>query len=104
MLLTVTTKASSMCGPFTSGRQNHYCFSAISQNAQINLVTCKMVSSVNHGWVSVSPDHKFTHKNRATTYLIYYYFCSVDKNEEKNSEMDQPFNSTPSYSFSENEF
>ena len=94
-----------MCGPLTSGGQNHYCFSSIGQNAQINLVTCKMVSSVNHGWVSVTPDHEVTRKNRATTYLIYYYcFCSVDKNEEKKSEMDQPFHSTPSCSFSENEF
>ena len=34
-----------------------------------------------HGWVSVTPDHEVTLKNRAFIYLLYYYcFCSVDKN------------------------
>ena len=45
MLFTVSTKASSICGPLTSGRQNHYCFWAIGQNTQINLVACKKMSS-----------------------------------------------------------
>ena len=45
-----------------------------------------------HGWVSVSPDHEVTLKNRATTYLSYYYcICSVDKNHQLHRRWINPF-------------
>ena len=40
MLLTVSAKASSLCGPFNIGLTKSLLFWAIGQNAQINLVTC----------------------------------------------------------------
>ena len=44
------------------------------------------------GWVSISPDHEVTPKNRATIYILYYYcFCSVDKNHHLHRRWINPF-------------
>ena len=64
MLFTVSTKASSFGGLSNIGSTKTLLFSGFGQNAQINLLTCK---SSDHGWVSESPDHEVTPKNRATT-------------------------------------
>ena len=73
MLFTVSAKPSSFGGLSNIGSTKTLLFSGFDQNAQINLITCKICELM--AGVSVSPDHEVTPKNRATTtYYIIVVF------------------------------
>ena len=89
MLFTVSAQASFFVGLSNIGSKKIITVSGFDQNALINLIICKIVSS----WLGLSiPDHEVTPKNRATTYLLYYYcFCSVEKNHHLHRRWINPF-------------
>ena len=88
MLLTVSTEASSMCGPLKSGRQSHY-YSKFWPDHANYLVICKnselMAGSQYPQTTRSLPKQGF--------YLIImlFCFCSVEKNRHINRRWINPF-------------
>ena len=100
MLLTVSAKASSLCGPFNIGSTKPLLFWAIGQNAQSTLVTCKSSELL-----TGSQYRQTTRLHLKTGLLLIFhvtivFFFSRYKLSYQ-LEMDQPSPSTPNSSYSE---
>ena len=72
MLFTVSAKASSFgCLSNIGSTKKNITVSGFDHYALINLIICKNSELMAD---SVSPHHEVTTKNRATTYILYYYW------------------------------
>ena len=78
MLLNVSTKASSLCGPFNIGSTKSLLLWAIGKNAQINLVTCK-----NNELMAGSQYPQTTRSLLKTELLLISYITIVFENALK---------------------
>ena len=100
-LLTVSDKASFLCGPFNIGSTKSLLFWAIGQKARLILVTCR-----NSALMAGSQYPQTTRSLLKTGLLLNNYIIIVLFSRLKSSSPaeDQPFPSTPSFPYTESEF
>ena len=102
MLFTVSNKASSFGGVSNIGSTKMLLFSGFDQNAQINLITCK-ISELMAGSQYPQTTRSLLKTGLLLFVMLRLFLFSREKSSSP-SKMDQPFPLTPSVSSSKNEF